>query len=78
MGAEATTPPLGRDVWGDTQLVLPANWRPHRWRDLLTDQVFNAVATPEGGALDMADLFQILPLALLVADSPAEEPLESA
>ena len=28
MGDDANRPPLGRDVWGDTQLVLPDSPRP--------------------------------------------------
>ncbi|MBV8610501.1 MAG: malto-oligosyltrehalose synthase, partial [Singulisphaera sp.] len=38
MGDDASRPPLGRDAWGETQLVLPDLASAPRWRNLLTDQ----------------------------------------
>src|SRR5262249_9386476 len=39
MGDDATRPPVGPDVWGDTEVLLP-DAAPTRWRDLLTDRTF--------------------------------------
>ena len=65
MGPDALTPPLG-DAWGQTRLLLPDAPAPRRWRDLLTDAVVDV--RDDGGlpSLAVADLFRILPIALLV------------
>jgi len=51
--------PLGRDVWGDTAVMLPGP-APSGWRNRLTDARFRA-----GGELMAGDIFREFPVALL-------------
>jgi (1->4)-alpha-D-glucan 1-alpha-D-glucosylmutase len=66
MGPDATTPPLGDQAWGQTRLILPDAPVPRRWRDLLTDAVVEVRDDGEATSLPLADLFRVLPVALLV------------
>jgi maltooligosyltrehalose synthase len=68
MGEEATIPPIGRDVWADTKLVLPDLALAPRWRNLLTDGTVKVQAADDRRALDLADVFQDVPFALLVEE----------
>ncbi len=69
MGDEAMTAPIGRDVWGETRLILPDSAMPGRWRNLLTDQVVEVIQQPDGHwTLDIAAIFGIVPIALLVGE----------
>jgi maltooligosyltrehalose synthase len=70
MGDDATRPPLGREVWGETEILLP-DAAPPRWRNLLTDQVHEANASDDRRGLRVGDLFSDIPLALLVEEPPA-------
>ncbi|MDR3639216.1 MAG: malto-oligosyltrehalose synthase [Isosphaeraceae bacterium] len=65
MGPDAATAPVGRDVWGDTQLILPDSVRAVRWRNLLTDEV---LAADGQRMLHLGDVLQTIPLAWLVGD----------
>jgi (1->4)-alpha-D-glucan 1-alpha-D-glucosylmutase len=73
MGDDATRAPVGRDVWGDTRLILPDHASTSRWRNLLTDQTIEAQPDPESGrsTLDLASIFSDIPVALLVEDGTA-------
>jgi (1->4)-alpha-D-glucan 1-alpha-D-glucosylmutase len=51
--------PLGRDVWGDTAVMLPGS-APSGWKNRLTDARFRA-----GGELMAGDIFREFPVALL-------------
>ncbi|HET8522983.1 MAG TPA: hypothetical protein VFL82_07105, partial [Thermomicrobiales bacterium] len=62
--------PLGREVWGDTRLTL-SGVEGTRYRNLLTGEELIATANPEIG-IDLADLFSVLPVALL-RRSPGDE-----
>ena len=73
MGEDADITPLGRDVWCDTQLILPGSIKTDRWRDLLTDQTLTSTESPAGPVIDLANLFQVLPVALLVDETAVEE-----
>jgi (1->4)-alpha-D-glucan 1-alpha-D-glucosylmutase len=53
--------PTGRRVWGDIAARLPAG-APRRYTDVLT----GAVAESPGGSLEMAHVFGILPVAVLL------------
>jgi (1->4)-alpha-D-glucan 1-alpha-D-glucosylmutase len=66
MGDEGTIPPVGRAVWGDTKLLLPDMALAPRWRNLLTDRTLAAQTADDRPVLDLAEVFQDLPLALLV------------
>jgi len=50
-------------VWGETQLALPPALAGRSWRDTLTGKTLPA--PPGGGWLDLAAIFQTLPVALL-------------
>jgi (1->4)-alpha-D-glucan 1-alpha-D-glucosylmutase len=61
--------PLG-PVWGDTTIRVP-NAAPAGYRDLLTGKRVETDAAGEELLLRLADLFDVLPIALLVSISPA-------
>lgn len=65
MGPDAAKLPVGRDVWGDTQLVFPESARVGRWRNLLTDE---ATAVQERRTMDLGEVFRTVPIAWLVED----------
>ena len=68
MGEEARTNPIGRAAWGDTRLVLPDNAPVRRLRNLLTDTVSEVKDVDGHPSVDLAEVFDVLPIALLVAD----------
>jgi (1->4)-alpha-D-glucan 1-alpha-D-glucosylmutase len=55
--------PLGREVWGDTRLTLSGT-EGTRFRNTLTGEEIVVTPEPETG-IDLADLFAVLPVALL-------------
>ncbi len=57
------TIPIGRAVWGDTRLTLPST-EGTRYRNMLTGEELVVTGEPETG-IDLADLFSVLPVALL-------------
>ena len=69
--ADRTTPPLGREVWGDTRIRLPeiqdqgSPW-PARFRDVVTGAILDTRTDADGTWLDAAMLFERFPAALLV------------
>jgi (1->4)-alpha-D-glucan 1-alpha-D-glucosylmutase len=61
-------PPLGRAVWQRTWLLLPAEWRGHRYRNVLTGEVV-PVSSHEGRpALPVDAVLSSFPAALLELD----------
>ena len=43
---------------------------PNRWRNLLTDDLIDVVQQPDGRwTLDLADVFRVIPVALLVGEA---------
>ena len=58
--------PTEPELWEGTTVALPAGW-PGRWRCALSGLEIRA----EEGALPVADLFRVLPAALLLAESGA-------
>jgi (1->4)-alpha-D-glucan 1-alpha-D-glucosylmutase len=74
MGDEGTIPPVGRAVWCDTKLILPDMALPPRWRNLLTDRTFAVQTADDRPTLDLAEVFQDLPIALLV-EEPDRSPM---
>ncbi len=66
MGEHAEVAPLG-DVWSQTHLVLPEALANARLRNLLTDEVHEPVLLENDvPALPLSQLFDVLPVALLV------------
>jgi (1->4)-alpha-D-glucan 1-alpha-D-glucosylmutase len=55
--------PIGRDVWGDTRVMLPQRIAEQTWRNVFTDELV-------GGErhLDVSQVLRRLPVALLRAD----------
>jgi (1->4)-alpha-D-glucan 1-alpha-D-glucosylmutase len=55
--------PIGRDVWGDTRVMLPQRIAEQAWRNVFTDEIV-------GGErhLDVSQVLRRLPVALLRAD----------
>jgi (1->4)-alpha-D-glucan 1-alpha-D-glucosylmutase len=61
--------PLGRDVWGDSALLLRRRLPSGRYRDILTDTAVETVLVGGRALLPLADVFSRLPVALLINDS---------
>jgi (1->4)-alpha-D-glucan 1-alpha-D-glucosylmutase len=59
--------PLGRDVWQDTELVLPKEVAQASWRNLFTGETLQPGATQRGPALPLAEIVAHFPVALLTA-----------
>jgi (1->4)-alpha-D-glucan 1-alpha-D-glucosylmutase len=57
--------PIGREVWGDTRLVLPGIVGGTRYRDVFTGKVVEAASCEGGVALTLGEVFAGLPFALL-------------
>jgi len=68
MGDDARTQPIGRSVWGDTRLILPDSSPFGRWRNLLTDTTAEVHSVDGRPTLALAELFDVLPVGLLVED----------
>ncbi|MFN2433222.1 MAG: malto-oligosyltrehalose synthase [Gemmatimonadota bacterium] len=62
--ADPARAPLGRDVWGDTELMLPRALAGGDWLDALSGAA--ATTTGAGGALALGDLLEHLPAALVI------------
>src|SRR5262245_1156192 len=58
-------PPFGRDVWGDTRVVLPEALSARRFRNVYTGEMIEAEGVDEGPALRAAAIFLTFPVALL-------------
>jgi (1->4)-alpha-D-glucan 1-alpha-D-glucosylmutase len=66
--ADRATPPLGREVWGDTRIRVPdqgSPW-PTKFRDAVTGAILETRTDADGIWLDAAMLFERFPAALLV------------
>jgi (1->4)-alpha-D-glucan 1-alpha-D-glucosylmutase len=68
MGEEAQIPPVGPAVWGESRLLLPEAIGPRRWRNLVTDTIVDVQDADGRLSLFLADVFSIVPLALLVEE----------
>jgi len=62
--AMGASPPLGA-AWGDTRLPLPADCANRQLRDALTGRVLDGPSGGHEASLDVATIFQRLPVALL-------------
>jgi (1->4)-alpha-D-glucan 1-alpha-D-glucosylmutase len=61
--------PVGDAVWGRNTLDLPAE-APDRWRNVFTEEEFEAVHSDSKKSLNLADVFKTFPVALLAAATP--------
>jgi (1->4)-alpha-D-glucan 1-alpha-D-glucosylmutase len=68
MGDEGLNPPVGREAWGETEVVLPEFAGAARWRNLVTDETLDVTVTDERRGLLLGDVFRTVPLALLVEE----------
>jgi (1->4)-alpha-D-glucan 1-alpha-D-glucosylmutase len=68
MGPEATTPPVGLEVWDNTLVFLPEVARQYRWHDLLTDTPVPIREREGRPGLLVGETIRHLPVALLVAE----------
>jgi (1->4)-alpha-D-glucan 1-alpha-D-glucosylmutase len=57
--------PLGKDVWGNTELVVPDEIRGDRFRNILTGEDVAAVSQSGKRTLSLADVFASFPVAML-------------
>ncbi len=73
MGDDALRPPIGPEVWGNTRLLLPDAPIPRRWRDILTDRVVEVQDVDGRPTLPISDVFQSIPVALLVDEAVVDE-----
>jgi (1->4)-alpha-D-glucan 1-alpha-D-glucosylmutase len=57
---DADRPPVGPDVWRDTALPLPEEFRTSRWENVFTGEALS------GGSLALGEVLRTFPVALLV------------
>jgi (1->4)-alpha-D-glucan 1-alpha-D-glucosylmutase len=57
--------PIGPEVWGDTQLLLPDAETGTRYRDVFSDETVRAAAGDDGASLPVSEIFASFPFALL-------------
>jgi (1->4)-alpha-D-glucan 1-alpha-D-glucosylmutase len=62
---EGNRPPLGRKVWGDTAVALPADVPPGAYRNAITGERLTLSAAPASAA----ELFGVFPAAVLVREA---------
>jgi (1->4)-alpha-D-glucan 1-alpha-D-glucosylmutase len=60
-------PPVGRDIWEDTRLILPARFGHASLQDVFTGERIEAQESEDGFAIPASDLFRCFPVALLAA-----------
>ena len=63
-GSGATLP-TGPAVWHDTRVPLPNDWEGGGYRNIFIREVLRVPAAGERGGLRVADIFSVLPAALL-------------
>jgi (1->4)-alpha-D-glucan 1-alpha-D-glucosylmutase len=66
---DGNSPPIGRDVWADTLIELPADFAGRTFRDSFTGAIVAACECRGVGTLPAATLFERFPVALLVSCS---------
>jgi maltooligosyltrehalose synthase len=59
-------PPVGKRVWREDRIILPGN-APRQWRNVFTGEVIEG--NSRQGALPLAAIFSIFPIALLIPSS---------
>jgi len=57
--------PIGAEVWGDTRLLLPDAEPGTRYRDVFSGETIKVSAGDDGAVLPIAEVFTVLPFALL-------------
>jgi (1->4)-alpha-D-glucan 1-alpha-D-glucosylmutase len=72
--ARLDVPGLGRDRqgWGDTRLRLPPEWRGRALRSVLTGTSVKPIRTSHDTWLLASQAFDVLPVSLLVAETPED------
>lgn len=60
--------PAGEAAWGDTVVLLRKRWTGARWRDVLSGRILDSRERRGLPSLPLADVFQTLPLALLLRE----------
>ncbi len=58
-------PPLGGEVWQDTQLMLPEDEQGRTYRNLFTGEALTVTANGDGASLALVDVLGRFPVALL-------------
>jgi (1->4)-alpha-D-glucan 1-alpha-D-glucosylmutase len=64
---EREIPPIGPDVWGDTQLVVPSRSGFANYRNAFTGEVLTPANNGESGTIGIAEILAKFPVAVLVA-----------
>lgn len=60
-------PPLGREVWGDTRIVIHFDSIGSSYRNVFTGEPLTSVADGENSFLLVADVLKNFPVALLAS-----------
>jgi (1->4)-alpha-D-glucan 1-alpha-D-glucosylmutase len=60
-------PPIGPDIWGDTELMLPTSLGHRLFENVFTGERMNAWESDRGFTIRASDLFRRFPVALLAA-----------
>lgn len=63
--SDPSTPPVGKQVWGDTEVVLANGTKDSCFRNILTGEVLSAAPSGEDQILAASQLFGTFPIAFL-------------
>ena len=63
--SSSATLPTGTAIWQDTEVPLPPDWEERRYRNIFTGEVFHFRASGRPGKMRVAEIFSVLPVALL-------------
>jgi (1->4)-alpha-D-glucan 1-alpha-D-glucosylmutase len=58
-------PPIGKEIWKDTRLVLPQEWMGHRFRNLFTGEEWSTGKKGQDPGFPLSQVFQTFPVAFL-------------
>jgi (1->4)-alpha-D-glucan 1-alpha-D-glucosylmutase len=61
---ERDVPPIGGDIWGDMQIVLPSRSGRTNCRNVFTGAVVDQQLSASGGLISVSDVLKIFPVAL--------------
>jgi len=60
-------PPIGPQIWEDTQIQIPSSDSCEQYRNSLTDEVIDTEQTGESRTITVGSIFATLPLALCLS-----------
>jgi (1->4)-alpha-D-glucan 1-alpha-D-glucosylmutase len=57
--------PRGREVWGDSRLIVPISEQGAQYRNVFTDEIITAEIYHDATALKLSEVFSGFPVAMI-------------